>query len=84
MYQLFISLWNYTDGELKEVYEKLASFPTSSGYSMRRQNVSIGISHGGPKVDLQQVGPGPAVAGRQVYRVALGATRSDERVKALG
>lgn len=49
---LFISLKADTRNTLKEIYDSLATHMTSSGYSARKQNVSIGVSYGGYQVDL--------------------------------
>jgi hypothetical protein len=49
---LFLSLSNGTPGTLKEAYDSLANAMTASGYSPRKQNVSIGIRVGGYDVDL--------------------------------
>jgi len=49
---IFISLKPDTSPTLKEIFDSLASYMTAAGYSTRKQNVSIGISHGGYQVDL--------------------------------
>lgn len=49
---LFISLKHDTSNALKEVYDLLDKKLLASGYTTRRQNVSIGITHGGIKMDL--------------------------------
>ena len=49
---LFISLNSDTPGTLKEIYESLYDYMNGSGWSPRRQNVSIGITEGGIKIDL--------------------------------
>lgn len=49
---LFISLKANTSQTLKEIYNSLATHLTAAGYSVRRQNVSIGITSGALKVDL--------------------------------
>lgn len=59
---LFISLKSSTTETLKEIYESLFRLASSSGWSPRRQNVSIGITHSGMKIDLV---PGKKQAGYQ-------------------
>ena len=59
---LFISLKSSTTETLKEIYESLYRLASSSGWSPRRQNVSIGITHSGMKIDLV---PGKKQAGYQ-------------------
>ncbi len=49
---LFISLKSDTGQTLKELYQNLASFMSAKGYTVVRQNVSIGITYSGLKVDL--------------------------------
>lgn len=49
---IFVSLIPETSGTLAELYESLANHMTAKGYAVRRQNVSIGITHRGYKVDL--------------------------------
>lgn len=49
---LFISLKSDTAGTLKDLYQNLAAFMTRKGYTVRRQNVAIGITYSGMKVDL--------------------------------
>jgi hypothetical protein len=49
---LFISLSNSTNETLKEIYESLFKKMTESGYSPKRQNVSINIRVNGYDVDL--------------------------------
>jgi len=48
----FISLTPETSQTLKQIYDSLYSYLASSGYTPRRQNVSIGITHNNLKVDL--------------------------------
>lgn len=49
---LFISLSSNTSNTLKEVYNSLYNWVTSKGIEARKQNVSIGITYGGQKIDL--------------------------------
>lgn len=49
---LFISLTSNTPNSLKEIYNSLYNWVTSKGITARKQNVSIGITYGGQKVDL--------------------------------
>jgi hypothetical protein len=49
---LFISLKSDVPNNLGEIYESLFKLATEAGWSPRRQNVSIGISYSGTKVDL--------------------------------
>jgi len=49
---LFISLSNETPENLGEIYRKLATKFENAGYTVRRQNVSIGITHNGVSMDL--------------------------------
>lgn len=49
---LFISLLSSTTNTLEEIYESLFSSMQSSGYSPKRQNVSINIQVNGYSVDL--------------------------------
>lgn len=49
---LFISLRADTTNTLKDIFDSLASHMGAADYAVRKQNVSIGISHGGYKVDL--------------------------------
>ncbi|MEJ8568852.1 hypothetical protein [Elongatibacter sediminis] len=49
---LFISLKSSTKETLKEVYESLYKWARSNGWSPIRQNVSIGITLSGMKIDL--------------------------------
>ncbi len=49
---LFISLKSDTTNPLREIYDSLASHMSASGYTVRRQNVSIGITQGTWSVDL--------------------------------
>ncbi len=59
---LFISLRSDTQGTLKQIYESLFTCATNQGWSPVRQNVSIGISEYGMKLDLV---PGKIQAGYQ-------------------
>lgn len=61
---LFISLKTDTQQTLKEIYESLYSQAQQQGWSPVWQNVSIGISHSGMKLDLV---PGKIQAGYQNY-----------------
>ena len=49
---LFISLTSTTNNTLNEIYESLFSFMKSKGFTVRRQNVSIGIDHNSNQIDL--------------------------------
>ena len=49
---LFISLSSTTSNSLKEIYESLYSCMQDEGIEARKQNVSIGITYLGKKVDL--------------------------------
>ena len=49
---LFISLKSDTTNTLKEIYDTLDTHVAKSGYSTRRQNVSIGIKSNGLDIDL--------------------------------
>ena len=49
---LFISLSSTTNNTLKEIYDSLYNWVTSKGISARKQNVSIGVTYGGQKIDL--------------------------------
>lgn len=59
---LFISLKSDTQETLKQLYESLYTCATNQGWSPVRQNVSIGISANGMKLDLV---PGKIQAGYQ-------------------
>ena len=61
---LFISLKADTRQTLKEIYESLFSQAQQQGWSPVRQNVSIGISRSGMKLDLV---PGKIYTGYQNY-----------------
>lgn len=49
---LFISLTSNTTNSLKEIYNSLYNWVTGKGITARKQNVSIGITYGGQKIDL--------------------------------
>jgi hypothetical protein len=49
---LFVSLLAGTPGTLIEIYENLFSWASQQGWQPRRQNVSIGITYGGTKIDI--------------------------------
>ena len=49
---LFISLHSTTSETLSELHKKLNIWMTSKGYATKLQNVSIGITHKGFKIDL--------------------------------
>jgi hypothetical protein len=49
---LFVSLIPQTNGTLKEIYESLYRFLQGKGLNPRIQNVSIGISYNGLKIDV--------------------------------
>jgi len=61
---IFISLRADTSATLKEIYESLFSRAQSEGWAPRRQNVSIGVSVAGKKIDLV---PGRVQSGFQNY-----------------
>lgn len=61
---LFISLKSTTAGTLKEIYDSLFNAASKAGWTPRRQNVSIGISHSGLDIDLT---PGRIQEGYQNY-----------------
>lgn len=61
---LFISLKSGTPGTLGENYESLHKLAEDSGWSPKRQNVSIGITLDGTKADLV---PGKVQAGQVNY-----------------
>ncbi|MDV7202259.1 hypothetical protein RYZ18_13070 [Roseovarius sp. 10] len=61
---LFISLKSDTRQSLKEIYESLFSLSQRKAWSPVRQNVSIGITHSGMKLDLV---PGKIQSGYQNY-----------------
>lgn len=61
---LFISLRSDTAGSLQQIYESLYSCAKESGWNPRRQNVSVGISYAGSKIDLV---PGRIQNGYQNY-----------------
>jgi hypothetical protein len=61
---LLISLSSSTPGTLGEIYESLHSWTVKQGWSPKRQNVSIGISYNGARLDLV---PGRLQAGYQNY-----------------
>lgn len=61
---VFISLKADTNGTLKDIYEKLVSLAQTSGWSPRRQNVSVGVTVNGTRGDLV---PGKVQAGDQNY-----------------
>lgn len=61
---LFISLKSDTRQSLKEIYESLFSLSQLQAWSPVRQNVSIGITHSGMKLDLV---PGKIQSGYQNY-----------------
>ena len=50
-FDLFISIIN-TDMNLREIFNSLAEFFKKEGYTIQKQNVSIGIKHNTIKVDL--------------------------------
>lgn len=56
----FISLDPQTPFTLKEIYDKLYDYLSGKGYSARKQNVSISLSHNSLSVDLT---PGKKQAG---------------------
>lgn len=49
---LFISLTSITNNTLNEIYESLFSYMNGNGFSVRRQNVSIGIDYNSDQIDL--------------------------------
>lgn len=49
---LFISLSSTTQNSLKEIYDSLYSRMVEEGITARKQNVSIGVTYQGKKVDL--------------------------------
>ena len=61
---LFISLKQTTPGTLQQLYESLYDRAQTEGWVPRRQNVSIGITYGGAKVDLV---PGRLQPGSSAY-----------------
>lgn len=61
---IFISLKSNTSETLKEIYNKLETTFNNAGWSTRRQNVSIGITHNNLKIDLV---PGKIQSGYQNY-----------------
>jgi len=61
---LFISLRADTQNSLKDIYGSLFNLAQSQGWSPRSQNVSIGISVSGRKIDLV---PGRIQSGYQNY-----------------
>lgn len=61
---LFISLKSDIPNNLKDLYESLYKFATNQNWSPRRQNVSIGITNNGTKIDLV---PARIQAGYQNY-----------------
>jgi len=63
-YDLFISLSKDTNVTYKEIYESLYNLFSSNGYNARKQNVSIGITTSGHKIDLT---PGKKYAGNTNY-----------------
>lgn len=48
----FISLSSTTNNTLNEIYESLFSYMNGKGFTVRRQNVSIGIDHNSNQIDL--------------------------------
>lgn len=48
----FVSLSSTTPIALKEIHSRLAAFLEGKGYSVRRQNVSVGINVNGLQVDV--------------------------------
>lgn len=63
-FDIFISLKSDTRETLKEIYDKLETAVKGAGWTTRRQNVSIGITHSNLKIDLV---PGKIQAGYQNY-----------------
>ena len=49
---LFISLTSTTNNTLNEIYESLFSYMNGKRFTVRRQNVSIGIDHNSNQIDL--------------------------------
>jgi len=49
---IFISLSSTTANTLEQIYESLCSAVSAQGYSVRRQNVSVGTTVNGYKIDL--------------------------------
>lgn len=49
---LFISLHESTSGTLAELYNSLFNWLRERSYSVRKQNVSIGVTYGGVSIDL--------------------------------
>ena len=49
---LFISLTSTTDNTLNEIYESLFSYLNGKRFTVKRQNVSIGIDHNSNQIDL--------------------------------
>ncbi len=68
----FISLSSQEPLTLKQIYDSLFDYLTRNGYTARRQNVSIGLSHNGLAVDLT---PGKKQSGNtndhSIYRNKL-------------
>lgn len=63
-FDIFISLKSDTTETLKEIFDKLETTIKSAGWTTRRQNVSIGITHNSLKIDLV---PGKVQSGYQNY-----------------
>jgi hypothetical protein len=63
-FDIFISLKSDTTDTLKEIYDKLEISIKNAGWTTRRQNVSIGITHNNLKIDLV---PGKIQSGYQNY-----------------
>lgn len=51
-FDLFISLSSTTSSSLSEIYDSLYNRIISEGFKARKQNVSIGVTYNGKKVDL--------------------------------
>lgn len=49
---LFISLTSSLDMNLRDIYNSLYNYFNKNGYSVRKQNVSIGLNFKGNKIDL--------------------------------
>lgn len=49
---LFISLSSTTNNTLSEIYNSLFDYMKQNGFSVRKQNVSIGINHNSYQIDL--------------------------------
>lgn len=49
---LFISLTSLLDMNLRDIYNSLYNYFNKNGYSVRKQNVSIGLNFKGNKIDL--------------------------------